>query len=165
MNYVGKKNEVLRNCFELAAGGFQDLTRIASSSATIWQDIISSNSNNVKSAIDGFIEQLSEERDNLENLLKGFESANTFRSRIPQKNKGFISPLTDVLVYVNDQVGVIAKISNALFKKNIDIRDIELLKIREKEGGVFMLSFESRQKAAEAIKILKSIKYNAYIKE
>ncbi len=165
MNSVGKQNEELENCFDLAAGGFRDLTRIAESSSDIWQDIVDSNKENIKKAIDLFTEQLRIEKSNLDYLKEGFERSHNYRSLIPKINKGFLSPLTDVLVYVNDQKGVIAKISSALFEKNIDIRDIELLKIREKEGGVFMLSFESRLKASDAVTILKSINYNAFIKE
>jgi prephenate dehydrogenase len=165
MNSVGAQDVELKHCFDLAAGGFRDLTRIASSSPEIWQDIVDSNKENIKTAIDTFIKQLVTEKSNLDNLKDGFEKANNYRTLIPKINKGFLSPLTDVLVYVNDQKGVIAKISNALFTKDIDIRDIELLKIREKEGGVFMLSFENREKASEAVNILKSINYNAFIKE
>jgi prephenate dehydrogenase len=165
MNTVGKQNEEISHCFDLAAGGFRDLTRIAASSPEIWQDIVDSNNSNIKDAIDAFIKQLLVEKSNLDNLKSGFEKAHDYRSLIPKINKGFLSPLTDVLVYVDDQKGVVAKISNALFSKKIDIRDIELLKIREKEGGVFMLSFESLEKASEAVEILKSINYNAFIKE
>ncbi|KAA3617163.1 MAG: prephenate dehydrogenase/arogenate dehydrogenase family protein [Calditrichaeota bacterium] len=165
MNSVGFKNNELEHCFDLAAGGFRDLTRIASSSPEIWQDIVNSNKKNIEDSIDIFIKHLTKQKTNLGNLKEGFEKANDYRSLIPKINKGFLSPLTDVLVYVNDQKGVIAKISNELFSKNIDIRDIELLKIREKEGGVFMLSFENVSKALEAVKILKSINYNAFIKE
>lgn len=165
MNTVGKHNHKLEHCFDLAAGGFRDLTRIASSSADIWQDIISSNQANIEKSIDDFITQLITEKNNLSNISGEFNKANSYRQRIPKISKGFLSPLTDVLVYVDDQIGVISKISNALFEKNIDIRDIELLKIREKEGGVFMLAFESPQKAAEAVDILNSINYRAFIKE
>ena len=165
MNSVGKKDAELEHCFDLAAGGFRDLTRISSSSSNIWQDIVDSNKENIIIAIDNFIEQLKIEKSNLDNLKEGFEKAHTYRSLIPTINKGFLSPLIDVLVYVTDQKGVVAKISNALFTKGIDIRDIELLKIREKEGGVFMLSFENMTKASEAVNILKSINFNAFIKE
>lgn len=165
MNFVGTQNAKLLHCFDLAAGGFRDITRITASSPEIWQDIVDSNKENIKKAIDAFIEQLTTEKSNLDNLKEGFEKAHDYRSLIPKINKGFLSPLTDILVYVTDQKGVIAKISNALFAQDIDIRDIELLKIREKEGGVFMLSFENRAKASEAVNILKSINYNAFIRE
>lgn len=165
INYVGQENQKLQHCFNLAAGGFRDLTRIASSSSEIWQDIISTNKKNIELALESFIIQLEKEKNTLDDIKTTFSQANAFRTKIPTKNKGFLSPLTDVLVYVDDQKGVIAKISNALFKEDIDIRDIELLKIREHEGGVFMISFENEKKANEAINVLKSINYNAFIKE
>ena len=165
INFVGIENQKLQHCFNLAAGGFRDLTRIASSSSDVWQDIINTNKQNIKQALENFIIQLENEKNMLDDIKSTFEQANAFRTKVPRKSKGFLSPLTDVLVYVDDQKGVIAKISNALFKKDIDIRDIELLKIREHEGGVFMISFENEYKAAEAVSVLKSINYNAFIKE
>ena len=165
INLVGAQNENLQYCFNLAAGGFRDLTRIASSSFAIWQDIINSNKQNIQAALEKFITQLQKEKNMLDDIKGSFDQANTYRTKIPKKSKGFLSPLTDVLVYVDDQKGVIAKISNALFNKDIDIRDIELLKIREHEGGVFMIAFENEHKAREAVAVLKSINYNAFIKE
>jgi prephenate dehydrogenase len=165
MNCVGDQNKELQHCFQLSAGGFRDLTRIASSSPQIWQDIVSSNRKNIEFALDLFIKYLLDEKTNLSNIEKSFKLADSYRREIPKKGKGFLFPLTDVLVYVDDQIGVIAKISNALFAKDIDIRDIELLKIRENEGGVFMLSFENPQKAFHAVEILKSLKFKAFVKE
>jgi len=45
--------------FDLAAAGFYDFTRIASSDAEMWRDICVTNRGQVLSALDGFIEQLS----------------------------------------------------------------------------------------------------------
>jgi len=131
----------------------------------MWQPIADTNSKNILDAIDTFIAQLRLSKKSLSDLEKNFSKANDYRSNIPRQGKGFLSPLTDVLVYVNDEKGVIAKIANALFEKGIDIRDIELLKIREKEGGVFRLSFDSEKHAEQAITILESIQYKAFLKE
>jgi len=165
INLVGAKNNDEMPFFDLAAGGFRDLTRIASGSVDIWQDIFNSNKDNVYNAIEELKMILSEMQLGLDRLAPVFIEANNYRNQLPKKSKGFLSPLTDVLVYVNDQVGVIAKIANALTDNNIDIRDIELLKIREKEGGVFRLSFANRQEAQDAIKILNTIGYKALIRE
>ena len=112
-----------------------------------------------------FMAVLSEEERNLNALEASFEAANRYREQIPRQNKGFLSPLTDILVYVDDRAGVIAKISNALFEHDIDIRDIELLKIREKEGGVFRLSFDTMEKALRAIDVLEEYQFKAFVKE
>ncbi len=165
VNTVGKCDDGELPFFELAAGGFRDLTRIASSSISIWQDILNSNQKNVKEALELFITFLNEEKERLSSLEGPFAAANRYRKQIPRQNKGFLSPLTDIMVYVNDRSGVIAKISNALFEHDIDIRDIELLKIREKEGGVFRLSFDSMEKAMQAIDVLEEYQFKAFVKE
>ncbi|HGY56986.1 MAG TPA: prephenate dehydrogenase/arogenate dehydrogenase family protein [Caldithrix abyssi] len=165
VNLIGQKENEQLPYFELAAGGFRDLTRIASSPFDIWSDIIDSNKENIAEVLKDFIAILEQSDLNLDNLEKDFERANSYRERLPKKNKGFLSPLVDVLVYVTDQVGVISKISNALADKDIDIRDIELLKIREKEGGVFRLSFSNVKEAQTAVNVLNSVNFRAYIRE
>ncbi len=165
VNIVGNKEDDEHPFFELAAGGFRDLTRIASSSPAVWQDIITSNKDNLQKAIKAFAAELEKYGSHLSNMNPVFEKAHGYRARMPQKSKGFLNPLCDVVVYVDDQVGVIAKISQALFAKNIDIRDIELLKIREKEGGVFRLSFADRSLAETAVKIMKEIGFDATVRE
>ena len=165
VNLVGSYNNDDEPYFDLAAGGFRDLTRIASSSIDIWQDIISSNKENIQVVLKEFISILQRELQKLDNLKDEFDTANDFRSRVPKQSKGFLSPLKDILVYVTDEVGVVAKIANALSDGEIDIRDIELLKIREKEGGVFRLSLNNEKEALEAIHILNKIGYKAFIRE
>ncbi|MBD3223221.1 MAG: prephenate dehydrogenase/arogenate dehydrogenase family protein [Caldithrix sp.] len=165
VNVVGQRNEEGHPHFQLAAGGFRDLTRIASSPIHIWQDIINSNQQNVEQALQDIIQYLQTLKQNLNNLELYFNQAQEYRSYVPKRGKGFLSPLTDVMVYVNDEVGVVAKISNAMAAHNIDIRDIELLKIREKEGGVFRLSFANLEEAKEAVQIFKKINYKAFVRE
>ncbi len=166
VNYTGEKQDALNYpYFELAAGGFRDLTRIASSSITIWQDIINSNKENIIDALNQFIGTLEKERTAIGDLSNIFDAANNYRSQVPKDTKGFLYPLVDILVYVKDEVGVISKIANKLSEKKIDIRDIELLKIREKEGGVFRLSFNSREEADKAAELMNAINYRAFIRE
>ncbi len=166
VNYIGQQQEELNYpFFELAAGGFRDLTRIASSSISIWQDIINSNKENVVESLKQFINTLEKEKLSVADLSQIFEKANNYRTQVPKETKGFLYPLVDILVYVKDEVGVISKIANKLFEENIDIRDIELLKIREKEGGVFRLSLNSREEAVKAAELMNTLNYRAFIRE
>ncbi len=165
VNLVGQKQKDELPYFELAAGGFRDLTRIASSSYHIWQDIIASNRDNIRGVLKDFIEILQGNMEGLDDLSSDFSRANTLHARVPRAGKGFLTPLVDVMVYVTDEMGVIAKIANALAEHEIDIRDMELLKIREKEGGVFRLSFGNTHQAATAVRVLNEIGYQASIKE
>lgn len=71
----------------IAAGGFKDLTRIASSSPEIWQNICSANRASVLSLIDSYTVLLNTLRgyidaDDRESLLAFFQSAKDYRDSI-----------------------------------------------------------------------------------
>jgi prephenate dehydrogenase len=53
--------------FELSGSGYRDMTRIAGSSAELWQDIIISNRKNLTELIAKYIEELKELQVDLEN--------------------------------------------------------------------------------------------------
>jgi prephenate dehydrogenase len=145
----------------LAAGGFRDMTRIASSPFTMWDDIFRTNDDVVKEMIDTFIRELSELRDHIgtPSLGEDFEVANITRATIPKDTKGFMSTLFDVLVVVEDKPGVLSEISSELSRVNINIRDIEVLKVREGEGGTIRLAFDKEEVAREAVRRLEAIGY------
>ncbi|MCD6376845.1 MAG: prephenate dehydrogenase [Caldisericaceae bacterium] len=165
VNMVGKRNNPDKPYLDLAAGGFRDLTRIASSNFSIWKDILERNRENIKKALQELIELLEKQSQNIGDLSEDFHSANYYRQQIPKASKGFLHPLIDVLVYVQDEPGTIARMSNALAEQGINIRDIELLKVREKEGGVFRISFADLEEAKQAITILNNNNFRAFLRE
>ncbi len=165
VNMVGKKNDPEKPYLDLAAGGFRDLTRIASSNFAIWKDILERNQVNIQKAIKELMALFEKQYQNIRDLSEDFHLANYYRNQIPKASKGFLHPLVDVLVYVQDQPGTIARMSNALAKEGIDIRDIELLKVREKEGGVFRISFDTLQVASRAIDILNANNFRAFLRD
>ena len=150
------------NFLDLAAGGFRDMTRIASSDFEIWESIIANNRNQILTAIDKFSYDLSVltkwiSEDDYDAVHSYFESARVCRDEVPKNSKGFLHPLFDLFVFVTDEPGAISKISTALFEVGINIKDMELLKIREGSGGTFRLSFESSEEVEKASEILKEI--------
>ena len=150
------------NFLDLAAGGFKDMTRIASSDFSIWESIIINNKSQILTAIDKFSYDLSTltnwiSEDNYEAIHSYFESARVCREEVPQNSKGFLNPLFDLFVFVSDKPGAISKISTSLFEVGINIKDMELLKIREGSGGTFRLSFESAVEVEKASEVLKKI--------
>jgi len=154
INSAGLKGSDI-NFFDYAAGGFRDMTRIASSEFNIWEPVLRENRKNIIQAIDNFIFDLDQMKKSISNedykkLTDKFESARVKRDEIPKSNKGFINQIYDVFVFVKDEPGVISKISTALFENNINIKDIELLKIREGSGGTFRIAFESELDAQKA---------------
>ena len=95
-------------------------------------------------------------------LEEAFERAQHLRERIPRDMKGFLHPLADVFVYVEDNPGALYGITRTLFKAEISIKDIELLKIREGTGGTFRLGFADETAAEAALKALKRAGYRAH---
>lgn len=141
---------------QLAAGGFRDMTRIASSPFDIWRDILATNADEVRRAVESFSRHLGDTvagagRDSLGGL---FDRAATTRAAIPKDTKGFLRPLWELLVVVEDRPGMIAQISTTLAAEEINIKDIEVLKIREDEGGTMRLAFSSREDAERARTLL-----------
>lgn len=147
---------------DFAAGGFRDMTRIASSDFKVWESVLKYNDKEILSAIDSFMNDLIKLKKNItdaDSTSTGelFNIARTLRDETPINNKGFLDPLFDISVFLKDEPGMISKISTVLFENNINIKDIELLKIREGSGGNFKLYFESKSEANRARIILEGI--------
>lgn len=157
MNLAADLNEQDPNTLQLAAGGFRDLTRIASSSFDIWRDICATNPDQITSLIDLFIASLQELRAEVgkESLATRFERSARSRALIHRDSKGFINRVWQVIVTAPDEVGVILGIAKGLAESSINIKDIEVLKVREGEGGTIMLGFSGREERAEAIRVLR----------
>jgi prephenate dehydrogenase len=158
MNTVGKYHAKASAHLALAAGGFRDMTRIASSPFSIWEGILSANKKETGKTLRLFIKQLKKivafVDSNPSRLSGEFKVSQKLRSRIPRSMKGFLSPLVELSVFVEDKPGELARLTSALGKGNVNIKDLELLKVREGRGGTFRLSFENHTVASEAVRLL-----------
>jgi len=135
------------------------MTRIASSPFAMWKDIFDLNAEEARRALRTFKKVLLEMEEHLaggetEDLEYYFQSARNTRSRVPQARKGFLAPLSDVFVSVDDRPGALVTVTGTLFESGINIKDLELLRIREGTGGTFRLGLESERDAANAITAL-----------
>lgn len=162
MNIAADRSQDNPITLQLAAGGFRDMTRIASSPFEMWSAVLEANRMDVRTALDELIHVLEFTRNQLDpdgdlrELRPVFERARAVRNTIPRDFKGFLRPLSDVFVYAKDQPGVLAHITGTLFRQGISIKDIELLKIREGTGGAFRISLEDDKTADAAVAALKS---------
>ncbi len=149
---------------QLAAGGFRDLTRIASAPFKMWHDVFLTNKKVIGPLLNDCIRTLTVMKENLDadTLEQSFTAAAETRTKIPIHHKGFITPLHEILVIAKDQPGVIAAISSTLSGHDINIKDIEVIKIREGEGGTIKLGFESDEIAQSAIKVLNARGFSAW---
>ena len=159
MNLVADKNEESPYFLKMAAGGFRDMTRIASSPYGIWESICDTNSDMIRAFIDYYIEELKRVRDVLSDekeLERYFGKAARNRLSIPTDTKGFLNPQFEISVTAVDRPGVIASIATILAENQINIKDMEVLKIRENEGGTFRLAFASEEDQVNAIELLRA---------
>jgi prephenate dehydrogenase len=158
MNLVSRQEDA-EIFLQLAAGGFRDMTRIASSPYHIWNDILETNREKIVHFMDKMIEGLKQTRDKLtaRKLADEFEHAAHRRASIPLNTKGFMHPHFDLGLNVEDKPGVIATIAVTLAKENINIKDIEVLKVREGEFGSLRISLETPEARNKASKLLEQI--------
>ena len=167
VNTVSDGGERDEQALQLAAGGFRDMTRIASSPFSMWRDILIGNQGPVLDMLGHFARRLQTLRnrlieEDLDAIEDAFESAHATRRAIPTDSKGFLHPLADVYVAANDRPGVLADMTTALTEAGLNIKDIELLKFREGTGGTFRLGFEQDADATAAVDVLGEAGFRAH---
>ena len=167
MNIAAQSDTTDGAFLRLAAGGFRDMTRIAASSFELWDDILMSNEGYVVEAINALIKSLSEGKRRLQSgdmnhFLAEFSAARAARRAIPRDMKGFLQPLADAYVYGEDRPGFLHHLTKMLYEAGLNIKDIELLKMREGSGGAFRLGFATDDDANAAVDTLNDNGYTAY---
>jgi len=160
VNGVSLLEEEQGGVFKLAAGGFRDLTRIADSQPEMWCDILLHNGQSVletiglfRSALDNIEEAIYYRK--REDILKFFGKAQTERSKVTAKIKGILPEIYEIVVTVPDKPGIIGKFANLLGEEDINIIDIEIIRVREGDGGTIRLGFQdpiSRDKAQRVLR-------------
>ncbi|GAB5519677.1 MAG: prephenate dehydrogenase [Rhodothermales bacterium] len=167
MNVAANLHDVDDQTLKLAAGGFRNMTRIASSPFRPWRDIVVGNQGPILDMLAALAAELQATRnriieEDLDGLDAAFTRSRTMRDTIPKDTKGFLTPLFDLYVYVEDVPGVLYFITKTLYEDGINIKDIELLKIREGTGGAFRLSVARADEADRAVAALENYGYTAY---
>jgi len=152
--------------FSLAAGGFRDTTRIAGGDPFLWRDIFVSNKERVLEMIDAFQTALGSMRDMLAGgqeaeLVAALDRARKVRQEIPAKVKGMLAPLCELVVVLADEPGAIGKVAILLAQEGINIVDIEILRVREGEGGTLRLGLGNRESVQRAVSVLRAAGFTA----
>lgn len=169
VNYVIRNDSRENTMKTLAAGGFRDITRIASSSPVMWQNICISNKEPVLSILDNFMDILKEFRAGLSNedssyIYDFFESAKSFRDSMVVNNKSIIPMYFELIADVEDRPGVFGEVATILGNKNINIKNMNITNSRELEGGCLIISFSDAVSRDSAIDILKENGIRCYAK-
>jgi prephenate dehydrogenase len=156
---AGMDEELHVGTLNLAAGGFRDTTRIAMGAPEVWEGVILGNRQRILQAIDDFQTELDELKDILntadrQDLRRFLERAREVRMQIPVKNKGFLTLLHEMVVTIEDRPGTIEAVLHHLAAAGLNIKDIEILRVREGEGGTLRLALENSEAVDQAIMVL-----------
>ncbi len=143
MAMADERSEEHQVMLRLAAGGFRDMTRIASGHPGIWPDICDENSEAICSVLDRFIAALSGVRSlvaegNRGGLLELLEQARSARAHLPYGLDRDVS-LAEVRVPVFDRPGELARITSLTTDVGVNIFDLEIAHSVEGGQGVAIL--------------------------
>ncbi len=158
VNTAGQLQDDYKDLLMLAAGGFRDTTRVASGHPLMWKDICLTNKESILKVLDRFTAVLQETRRLVEacddkGLEEGFEKARRLRNSIPSKMRGYLPQAYELVVTVPDRPGVIAGLARLAGDAGININDIEILRVREGEGGTIRLAFGSQEDQLKVLEI------------
>ena len=132
---------------QLAAGGFRDITRIASSDPQMWTDILLTNREILLDLITNWQDEMSKIRESLVQedqpaIYDFFSQAKHSRDHLPTKDHGVIPAFYDLYIDIPDIAGAIAKVMTIISEANISIINLKIQETREDIFGVLELSFK-----------------------
>lgn len=153
----------------LAAGGFKDITRIASSSPEIWEHICMSNKESICDMLTRYQNSLEEAKrmilsDKKDDLYHMFDIAGNYRDSIPANSKGALISSFELFVDIKDETGALALLATLLSLHGISIKNIGIIHNREFEQGVLRIEFYDKEAVAKATKVLETNGYHIYIR-
>ena len=151
----------------IAAGGFKDITRIASSSPVMWQQICASNQAQISRVLDAYIRALVQAKylvDNqkTEEIFRMFDTAKNYRDSLPDTN----GPATRTFVLycdLYDETGGIAAVTTLLAENDINIKNIGIIHNREFEEGVLRIEFYQPEACDSAKTVLEEHSYTVHL--
>lgn len=148
----------------VAAGGFKDITRIASASPIMWEQICIVNSEPIDVMLRKYIDMLEDVHSHLINksglyINNMFEKSGEYRNSFDSNSRGLIISKHDISVQIQDKPGAISVISAILAANSISIKNIGINHNREKGEGALNISFYDADSCEMASKLLKEYNY------
>lgn len=130
----------------IAAGGFKDITRIASSSPVMWQSICLTNTDNIAKLLNDYIRALESVKGHLtdkdaDKLYDFFEQGKLFRDSFSNIGSGPIKKEYVLYMDLKDETGAIAKTATILADAGISIKNIGIMHNREFQEGALRIEF------------------------
>ena len=168
-----------------AGRAFRDMTRIAASGWAMWHDIAVTNRDETVRALkevrDG-VTQTIEAMDALEVVHDGkpaggsfdagekcvdrsdalekiFKAGNEGRASLFAPGRNAAAAFFEITVPLKDKPGALLSVLQPLAEEGLNIRDIELMKVRENVAGTLLIAFKTQDEAARAVKLLNYLGY------
>ncbi len=147
MGLAADRGEEHAALLRLAAGGFRDMTRIASGQPDIWLDICAENRPAIVAALDGLIEQLGELRrvvgdDDRPALRERLQRAREARTNLPSRVTR-PEELAEVRIPIPDRTGAAAEVFTLAAQLGVNIASFEVVHVAESNRGVAVVLIDA----------------------
>lgn len=154
----------------VAAGGFKDITRIASSSPDMWESICMANTSNIADLLDDYIDSLKEISSAVRQKKQGytydlFKASKEYRDSFISQPLGPIKKVFGCYVDIPDEAGSIAMTATFLALNDISIKNIGIVHNREFEEGVLQIEFYDQEALDRAVELLPRLNYDVHIRK
>lgn len=151
----------------VAAGGFKDITRIASSSPVMWEHICVANKDNLASLLEDYIHSLNNTLSDIKSgngkaIYDLFAESGEYRNSITNRGSGPLQQEFSLYCDIVDRAGAIATIATLLSIHQISIKNIGIIHNREYEEGVLKIEFYKEESCVKATEILIANHYTIY---
>lgn len=146
----------------LAAGGFRDLTRVASGAPEMSRDMVVENRAAVRDALvdlASLVRALADDLDDPEALIAAGREAKLTRDALPVVKRTLLPRVFDVVVAIPDRPLELARLTRTLGEAGVNIRDIEVLKIRSAGGEAIRVGVEDAPAQERAREVLRAAGY------
>lgn len=142
----------------LAAGGFRDMTRIASSDPRMWVDVCADN----RDAILGVLDELSARVGDMREIVASGDSASLVErlSAAQHARRSLpigvpeVNELAEIAIPIPDRPGELAAVTALATDLSVNVYDIEVVHSAEEKGGRLLLVVDS-ERAPELVDALR----------
>ena len=165
VNLVKQNDNEEENMKAFAAGGFKDITRIASSSPAMWQDICVANKDSILPILKYYEEEIKKfeqmiGREDKTGIYQAFQDAGDYRDSIPARKSSILARSYELFVNIDDRAGAIATIATILSVHGISIKNIGIIHNREFTDGILKLDLYNEEDAEKSRELLTSNHYD-----
>ena len=160
-----------------AGRAFRDMTRIAASGWNMWHDIAVTNRDQTVLALREVSEGLDKTIAAMEHLQvvndgtpaaedcsadleTVFKAGNEGRASLFAPGRNAAAAFSEITVPLKDVPGALLQVLSPLAENHLNIRDIELMKVRENIAGTLLLAFKTPEEARRAVEILQKLDYD-----